>query len=61
MINMDLTNEKDVTEFMAAATTMADWNERCRAVKAANHCEYPSFWRSAVLQSGVAAQSALAQ
>lgn len=58
---MDLTTEKDVTDYMAAATTMADWNERCRQVRAANHCEYPSFWRNAVLQSGVAAQPEPAQ
>ena len=50
----DLTKQADVVRFMKQANSESDWNARCDDVKKANDGEYPAFWFSAIVLSGVA-------
>ena len=46
-------NEQEAVKLMKSSNTEAEWNDNCNKVKAA--CGgYPTFWYSAILQSGVA-------
>lgn len=49
----DLSNEKDVVEYIQNATSEHDWNQRCDAVKRANGGRYPDFWYAAIVLSSV--------
>lgn len=52
-----LANAQNVKEYMSQATSEDDWNNRCDHVKAANNNDYPSFWFSAIILSGLAAKT----
>ena len=56
-MDYDLTIERDVVEFMKDSTSSESWNNRCGYVKSANNGDYPDFWYTAVILSGVAAET----
>jgi hypothetical protein len=49
-----LKTSQDVVDFMSAATSESDWNERCDKVKDAFN-GYPDFWFSDIILNGVLA------
>lgn len=55
--SQDLTTAEGVAAYMGAATSEADWDTRCDAVKRANG-GYPSFWYPTVIMSGLADRTA---
>jgi len=53
---IDLTKEQAVVEYMRAATSEADWNNRCDEVKRQNN-GYLAFWFKAIMLGGVIADA----
>jgi len=51
-------NEQEVVKLMEGSRSKADWNANCDRVKDAFGGKYPSFWYSAIIQSGVATKTA---
>lgn len=51
----DLTISEGVKAHMSESTSRDDWNRRCDEVKAANG-DYPSFWYSSIILSGLCDQ-----
>ena len=50
-------NEQEVIELMKSSNSADEWNTNCDKVKKA--CGgYPSFWWPAIMQSGIAAETA---
>ena len=50
-------NEQEVVALMKSSKSEAEWNENCDKVKKA--CgDYPPFWYSAIVLSGIAATTA---
>jgi hypothetical protein len=49
----DLTTEEGVTTYMEGSLSEDDWNSRTEDVKTANEGEYPDFWFSAIVVSGL--------
>jgi hypothetical protein len=54
----DLTTERGVVQHMSESTSVDDWNRRVNDVKRANGNNYPAFWISAVILSGLAEKTA---
>jgi hypothetical protein len=52
----NLNTADGVKAYMSEASSEADWNNRCDAVKAANG-GYPSFWFETIIQGGVLANT----
>ena len=50
---MDLTLEKGVVAFMKTSKSEKEWDDNCDKVKAANNNQYPDFWFTAIITSGV--------
>lgn len=51
----DLAKEENVVDLMKSSKSVEEWNLNCDRVKEANQNDYPEFWFSAIIQSGVAA------
>jgi len=49
--------EIQVVELMKSSNSEAEWNSNCDKVKAAFDGQYPPFWWSAIMQSGVARET----
>lgn len=49
-------NEQQVVELMKSSRSESDWNANCNKVKAACGGCYPSFWYTAIIKSGIAAE-----
>ncbi|MHC4620123.1 MAG: hypothetical protein ACYTEQ_20440 [Planctomycetota bacterium] len=47
-------SEAEVVKLMESSTSDTEWDENCDKVKAAFNGNYPPFWYSAILASGVA-------
>jgi hypothetical protein len=43
----------DLVEFMTKATSEKDWNDRCDKIKEAFGGDYPEFWYTSIVLSGV--------
>jgi hypothetical protein len=54
---LSLTEVKNVQVLMASSKNEQEWNDNCDKVKAANGGDYPSFWFTAVILSGIASQT----
>lgn len=54
----NIMNEEQVVALMKGSKSEQEWNENCDRVKGAFGGNYPSFWFSAIVLSGVASQIA---
>lgn len=52
---IDLTTQDGVREYMSRSLNTDDWNRRCNNVKEANGGNYPDFWYTTVISSGLLA------
>ena len=50
----DLKTAEGVKSFMSGSASEDDWNLRCDQVQAANQNQYPDFWFSTVVMTGLA-------
>lgn len=46
--------EAEVVQLMESSKTIPEWNANCKAVQVACGGEYPDFWHSAIVKSGLA-------
>ena len=46
-------NEQEVVALMESSTSENEWNANCDKVKRAHGGQYPEFWFTAIVQSGV--------
>lgn len=46
--------EQQVVELMKSSANEEGWNANCDKVKAAHNNDYPEYWFSAIMQSGIA-------
>lgn len=49
--------EKEVVNLMKLSKSAKEWNDNAREVKANFKGNYPAFWYSAIVQSGVMART----
>lgn len=53
-MELDLTKQNDVVTLMQSSKSESEWNKNCDTIKAANGGDYPSFWYSVIVLSGIA-------
>lgn len=49
----NLETEDGVVNLMRSSRSEEEWNRNCDAVKSANGNDYPAFWFSAIIMSGL--------
>ncbi len=54
-------NEQEVIDLMKASKSDEEWNANCQKVKEACGGEFPKFWNTAVIFSGLAPKVAVEQ
>ena len=52
-MSLDLSTPLGVKALMQQSSSEAEWNDNCDKVKAANGGDYPQFWFSTIVLSGV--------
>jgi hypothetical protein len=57
MGNYDLTKQEDIVALMKSSKSESEWNDNCDEVKIANGGDYPSFWFSLIVLSGVMSET----
>jgi len=50
--------ENEVVELMKSSNTEEEWNSNCDRVKNTFGGQYPTYWYSAIVMSGVASETA---
>lgn len=51
--------EKEVVELMESSKSEEEWDANCDKVEKAFHGKLPTFWRSAIVDSGVYAEAVM--
>lgn len=54
---LDLTTPEGVKALMESSTGEQNWDDNCDKVKTANSNDYPGFWYSTIIVSGLAART----
>jgi hypothetical protein len=52
-LDYDLTTPTGVISLMKSSANGSEWNRNCDSVKAANGGDYPGFWFSTIILSGL--------